>query len=373
MARTRRHLTLPFLILGAALVGDRPHLPARAHAPLSPWQDARAGADINGPFLVLDARGGIGQPGPGEAHILVVQGGRVIRALAREQSYPFTAGFAPAPRGRDVAYAENTPLAPGNRPQHQGLWVVSATGGISRRVVFPPVSTQGNRLDIGAVAWSSDRYTLAYTVVPVGSGVANPEQDRPLGIWLTRYDQGRPRELITNVQLGADPSSVSQLAWEPDGRTLIVSTFVAVRGTTVRGTTVPTVLAVDAQTGSVRTLVNGGQDADASPTNGDLVYTTSTAQRTTLWVADARGGHPHALAHGSPASSVSPVWSPDGRTIAFIDTAGKSLNVRHSTAIRTVDVATGRIRTLLRTNQAGQPLLPVGSQFVRLAWLHTSM
>jgi len=249
--------------------------------------------------------------------------------------------------------------------------VVSATGGVPHRVVFPPVSTQGNRLDIGAVAWSSDRYTLAYAVVPVGSGVANPQQDRPLGIWLTRYDQGRPRELITNVQLGADPSSVSHLAWEPDGRTLLVSTFVAVRGTAVRGTTVPTVLAVDARTGSLRTLVSGGQDADASPANGELVYTTSTAHRTTLWVADARGGHPRALAHGSPASPVSPVWSPDGRTIAFIDGAGGASTGRHSTAIRTVDVATGRIRTLLTTNQARQPLLPAGGHFVRLAWMHT--
>ncbi len=322
---------------------------------------------------MLDARGGIGQPGPGEARILVVQGGRVTRVLAREQSYPSTAGFAPSPRGRDVAYAENTPLAPGNPPQRQGLWVVSATGGVPHRVVVPPVSTQGNRLDIGAVAWSSDRYTLAYAVVPVGSGVANPEQDRPLGIWLTRYDRGRPRELITNARLGVADASISQLAWEPDGRTLLVSTFVAVRGTIVRGTTVPTVLAVDAQTGSVRTLVNGGQDADASPTNGDLVYTTSTAHRTTLWVADARGGHPRALAHGLPASLVSPVWSPDGRAIAFIDTVGASSIGRHSAAIRTVDIATGRIRTLLMTNQTGQSLLPVGGQFVRLAWMRTSV
>jgi hypothetical protein len=66
--------------------------------------------------------------------------------------------------GEDVA------VAPGTPPQTQGLWLVPSTGGSSRRLLLPPRSVEGNQLGIGPVAWSPDRYTLAYAVNPAGGG-----------------------------------------------------------------------------------------------------------------------------------------------------------------------------------------------------------
>jgi hypothetical protein len=88
--------------------------------------------------------------------------------------------------GADVA------VAPGTPPQTQGLWLVPSTGGSRRRLLLPPRSVERNQLGIGPVAWSPDRYTLAYAVNP-GGGVMNVSRTEPaLGIWLTRYDHVHP-------------------------------------------------------------------------------------------------------------------------------------------------------------------------------------
>ncbi len=250
-----------------------PHAARAAIIPVA----TRPLAAMNGPLVVLDARAGMGPGQAGAARILTVQGGQVARVLAREQAAPSTGGIAPSPRGLYIAYATNRSTSSATSPQAPGLWQVSSTGGAAHFIVPPPASTQGNRLEIGSVAWSPDRYTLAYAVVVPGEGLASPQRERALGVWLTRYDQGRPRQLARNAQLGIISGSITRLSWTPDGRTLAVSTFLPAQGAVV--------LAVDVSSGHAHTLVHGGQDATISPTTGALAYTTSTSQTTTLWVA----------------------------------------------------------------------------------------
>lgn len=352
--------SLALLALGALLCSGR-----AGHAQATPALLGQRAVPLrtNGPLLVLDARGGIGQPGSADARILVVQGSRVVRVLARGLPFPFSGGIAASLHGRDVAYGEDRAGAVVTPARTDGLWLAPIAGGPARRLVAPPHATQQNQLGIGPLAWSPDGTTLAYAVVIASDVAINPQRERALGLWLTSATRARPRELITAVQLGVaeqGAASVTRLAWAPDGHTLVVSTFCS----GVTGTA-PCVLGVDTSTRTVRTLVRGGQDADVSPLSGALAYTTSAGHGTTLWITAAQGRHPRALAHGLPAS---PVWSPDGQAIAFVDSVDGSATTPALTVLRTVVVATGHIRTILRAYERGQAVLPTGRRFLSLAW-----
>jgi hypothetical protein len=65
-------------------------------------------------------------------------------------------------------------------------------------------------------------------------------------------------------------------------------------------------------------------------------------------------------------------WSPDGRSLAYLSAARMVSGRVVGTAIYTVDIATGRLQRVLTDNQPGQPLLPTGGQFMRLAWMRAS-
>jgi WD40-like Beta Propeller Repeat len=326
-------------------------------------------AGINGPILVLVGRGGLGQIGPTEGEILAVQRGRVIRVLTRGLPFPFSEGLAPSPRGRYVGYGAEV----------KGLWVATSDGSSRYHLLLPPRSTQGNVLGVESVAWSPDRYTLAYAVNIAADFAVNPLKDRGLGIWLTRYDRARPRLLVTPAQLGAvgmgktgtaggETFAIARLSWSPDGRTLAVSTFRPAPGVAQPGQAIPVVLAVDVATGKTRLLLSGVHDAVFAPTSGALAYVTGEPNKggMSLRVADAHGQNVRVLAtvNGLIAS---PAWSPDGRTIAYIT---GSYTGNGGTEIRTIDVAGGTTRLVLSTMGSRQRLLPPRGQFVRLAWMH---
>jgi Tol biopolymer transport system component len=235
-------------------------------------------------------------------------------------------------------------------------------------------------LGVESVAWSPDRYTLAYAVNIAADFAVNPLKDRGLGIWLTRYDRARPRLLVTPAQLGAvgtgktgtaggETFAIAGLSWSPDGRTLAVSTFRPAPGAAQPGQAMPVVLAVDAATGKTRLLLAGAHDAAFAPTSGALAYVTGEPNKggMSLRVADAHSRHVRVLATvNGPIAS--PAWSPDGRTIVYIT---GSYTGNGGTEIRTIDVASGTTQVVLSTAGSRQRLLPPGGQFVRLAWMHT--
>ncbi len=350
-----------------------PALPLAARPPRYPH---RLGA--NGPLLALYARGGgiggLGTSGPavGDGQILALRGGTVLRVLARGLPAPFSGGLAPAPQGRYIAYGEDAnPAAGPNAPSlTQGLWSVTSDGRTARRLLQPPHSLQGNTFGIGPIAWSPDQDTLAYAVNNVADYAADPQQDRGLGIWLTRFDQPSPRLVATLPQLGliADGSSpVTQLSWTPDGHTLAIS---AARPGAAKGQSVPVVLSFDVRTAKERLLVTGGDAAFAS-TGGALAYVTGGAGAApmpmTLWRSDAQGHHARKIISVSGAIS-SPTWSPDARTIAYIESKA---GIGAPTIIHLVDVASGRDTIALRSTTR-RPLFTPGGRFLRLAWMLTS-
>jgi len=147
----------------------------RQASALAPPAGQHAGI-ANGPFLLL-----IPAAAATHATLAAAQPGRAERILVR--TLPAVTTLAPSPHGRFIALAEGA----------QGLWLVGSDGAHPHRLLSTPYTTPpgpgcggGNsgsagtprssgiassrptppRLEIGAVAWSSDGLTLAYTLGP---------------------------------------------------------------------------------------------------------------------------------------------------------------------------------------------------------------
>lgn len=364
-----------FLLSGASLLTLPRAFPAQA-APLRGQGQSVNGA-VNGPLLVLDQQGRPDQGDLTGAAILSVQDGRVSRVLARGLTVPFPLGLAPSPRGRYVAFSQDVTAAPGAPQQTNGLWLTTNAGRSTHRVLLPPASPNRNTLAIGAIAWSPDRYTLAYAVNLTGDAPVLAQPERNIGLWLTPYDAPHPRLTVTSAQLGAlagplgacgTPWQITRLSWAQEGRMLAVSVLcLAPSGRTPSKALNKVILSVDVVTGQIRRLVTNAQDAALAPRAALLAYVSGDIKGSALWLADAQGQHAYKLVtlHGALSS---PAWSPDGHTIAYIE--GPLFTGGGPTTIHTVDVATGRTQGVLVSNASGQTLLPAGGQFIRLAWMH---
>ncbi len=277
------------------------------------------------------------------------------RALVR--ALPAGTAIGPSPRGRYIALAEGA----------RGLWLVNSDGTGPRRLLPAPPPAPGptGTRYIDAVAWSPDRYTLAYAVgQPLGyPRYPAPPRAAPDGIWLVRYDGGTPRLLVSNARLGVD--GVNRLSFSADGRTLAAA---ADQGRSADN------LAVDASTGRSTPLpgaVATADDVQISPAAPRLayqavVYIPVPGQPNTedaedgVFVSDARGRRQTLLVRTSSTSIQDPVWSPDGRSVAYLWGGPSSRGIVDE--VHAVDVATGRVRTLVE--------MASRQQFMDLAWMH---
>src|SRR5207302_3520450 len=88
-----------------------------------------------------------------------------------------------------------------------------------------------------------------------------------------------------------------------------------------------------------------------------------------LWIAGAQGRHRRLLvaAHNS---ILHPVWSPDGRQIAYIAGSGRLDEGVGGSVLHVVTIGTRTDRVVLRASQRNQFLLPHG-YFADLAWIPT--
>ncbi len=321
--------------------------------------DHGSASAANGPFLVT-----VQQPGTHQAQLLAVQPGHSPRVLVSD--LPGQTRIAPSPRGRYVALAEDV----------RGLWILDSTGHGLRRLLFPPASSSptSHRLVVGSVAWSPDRYTIAYTIMeaplnPDAPRLTLDEPDPSVGIWLVRYDTGRPRQVATARHLGYN---LGHLSWSSDGRRIAVTglrlAVVTITTGYVRHVSIqmaldaafsPTTLSlVVAAPSCATTSRDAAPHADLGPKEGSGVMFCAT---------DADGQQTHVLGRDSTLSAegvdgmlIRVVWSPDGRRLALlIDRARRCLE------IRILDVATGHVRKMVLASSYAPTY-----DFSDLAWLH---
>lgn len=328
---------------------------------------------VEGPLLVLGTA-----PSGRSATLYAVASGRAPLALVA--GLPAGSAVAPSPHGRYIALAEGA----------RGLWLVDADGMRPRRLLAAPRSSAPRTyaLSIRGVAWSPDRYTLAYSV---GQDYVGPPPKAPfvsptlppdsrVGLWVVRYDAPRPRHVSRLARCGSlHCDAVIDLSWSSDGR-VVGAAIYAGRGIAPYRIDVATGrshLLLPSETGDVPSYVV------YSPASPQIAYLSLVApvyndkrtpdpgsppeQDALLAVADVWGGHARVVVR-TPHMLASPAWSPDGRSIAYLwQRVAFTQSGDDGLEIRAVDVATGRVRVLLR---GPLPAAFASEDVVSLAWMH---
>lgn len=237
------------------------------------------------------------------------------------------------------------------------IWSLPLQGGAARQL------TRGPGLD-KSPCWSPDGRELAFL-----SNRGGATQVHLL-----------PRDGDEAAALGSLPGAVSDLRWMPDAKSLVVAAAVPVdpdwrgerpAGRQPRQRKVQPQLAwklpykadgmgytlareihlfsLDAQSGEHRQLTDGPFDVLAfgiAPNGKHIAHARTRegrfAHRSDLWACDADGSHARQLTTDY-ATVMNPVWSPDGRWIAFGATVDEG---DAQTNLYLLEFASGRVRRL---------------------------
>jgi TolB protein len=187
-----------------------------------------------------------------------------------------------SPRGAKLAFIRMTNVS--RAKETSSLWTIDTATRVKKRLAVSAV-----RFDLDSqLAWS-----------PNGSRIALSRLDhavRNYRIYTFKANGGGVRVLTE----GRRPD------WSPDGRTIIFDT-----GTGLPGF-VPGVGVVNADGTDARPLANSGTQPRFSPDGTQIVFNRGGD----VWTMNADGSNQKQLTQASEPD-VAPVWSPNGRMIAF--------------------------------------------------------
>lgn len=185
-----------------------------------------------------------------------------------------------SPDGRRVAFTVTT-LSEERDEYLSNIWLVDLAGGEPRRLTTGPKRDRSPR-------WSPDGQRLAF--------LSERADDKRPQLYVLRLDGGEPLRLSTLKDGAADPE------WSPDGSQLL---FTSRTG----GPEEPTDEAEKARSKPARVI-----STLKYKYNGQgFVYD----RRRHVFVVDAEGGESRQVTAGD-YDNAAPVWSPDGRSIAFV-------------------------------------------------------
>jgi dipeptidyl aminopeptidase/acylaminoacyl peptidase len=253
------------------------------------------------------------------------------RRFRPEDAYRLRAAGEPdlSPDGRRVAFTVSQTDQEADRLR-MSIWIAPVDGSAPPRRFSEGPADKSPR-------FSPDGRWLAYISAPA-------DQPERAHVRLARLDGGVP------LPAGDLPGPVSQLAWSPDSRQLVVACRVGVpdRGETasaaqrnaprlVRGLAARLdgvgwqdgrrhLFTVEVESGSVRQLTRGEYDHDDpcfSPDGATIAFASDRHPRRDdrqfqgdVWVIPARGGRPRRLSAGKSGAAF-PLFSPDGALVAF--------------------------------------------------------
>lgn len=210
-----------------------------------------------------------------------------------------------SPNGRQIAYVLTTADRDSDG-YRSSIWAVATSGGSPRRLTVGPSDT--------APVFSPDGKQIAF----LRSGEGKPPQ-----VHLLPVNGGEPRQL-TDLPLGA-----GIVVWSPDSKHLAFSAATDLAGGETGGK----------RPVEVDTL---GYKADGAGLIGSL--------RKHLFVVDVEPGstsvcEARQVTFGDRSSS-DPVWSPDGKTLAYSTSAGPDVDLSPNLVVHTVPAAGGTMRAL---------------------------
>ncbi len=206
-----------------------------------------------------------------------------------------------SPDGKKVIFAS---------PSDRKLWMMPLSGKLGSEFPGAPsiVNTDGVEVDWSGLAWSGDGKWIAFN--EEAHGKKSKEKEGNQGMYIVPAEGGKPKKVHENYR---DVRIVNyKMSLSPDGKVLAFSS-------------------VDNKECHIHTIsVDGGLpkqlvDAQArepvfSPDGKMIAYVdTKNLGRAGggLWVIAASNGTPQLVANAGNASS--PTWSPEGDMIAFLD------------------------------------------------------
>jgi Tol biopolymer transport system component len=190
-----------------------------------------------------------------------------------------------------------------------------------QRMVFVDGSRGGSPTFMTARFDGADPLPASPARQGAGGGLQGPSFS-PDG---TRLVYERGRKIYTSAVDGTDeqlayggPAFYTRPEWSPDGRTFLVERLGARSG----------IWLLSATTGRpLRRLSRGGFEPDWSPDSRRIVFRSRYQQQEikggatggNLYVVPADGrGRPRQIVHRERVAETSPVWSPDGKSIAWV-------------------------------------------------------
>ena len=242
------------------------------------------------------------------------------RGITAEDYFNFVLLADPrlSPDGNQVVYVASRVDKPRNR-RMPSIWIVGTDGRSAPRMLVD------ESWSASAPRWSPDGKTIAFTsgrVIEDSTGKTGTQQPAPgrAQLWTVAVAGGAPHR-VTNVANG-----VSGCSWSPNA-----TQFVCL-----------------VRTGPSDTL-NTGPDRSDVRHYASITYKFNDTgwfddKRSHLWVIDATTGAARPLTSGDAWNDTDPQWSPDGSRIAFVsDRTGKELDESRNSDVWTIPAAGGSL------------------------------
>lgn len=278
---------------------------------------------------------------------------------------------AVSPDGSQVAYTVTTYDVDENKG-NADLWLLSLKDGSTRRLTTHKASD-------GSPAWSPDGSRLAFVskregdtaaqayVIPVDGGEAERVTDMPLGVSDLRWlPGGRRLAFVSHVIAGAESPEETKKKLEAREKSKLKARVSENRlyrfwDRWLTDDEYPHIFVADLDTNKVTDLLPGSRrlfdlqggsgSYDVSPDGRTLVFAANSSDppyrtlNSDIFSVPVAGGEVRNLTPDNPADDHDPVWSPDGREIAY-GLERKADGWPDYTRLALLDVATGRTRVL---------------------------
>lgn len=263
-----------------------------------------------------------------------------------------------APGGKRVLYTVRTAILEGDKGSYcTRIFTANADGAHERALT-------GADYSASCPEWSPDGRWIAFAADRSGRGQGHT-------LWIIPADGGKPQPIevggteVTTLKWSPDGSRIAftmptpptpvqaQASAHPDAPKVVDADKREVRLWVIRvardGSADGGATALSPESLSVRTDVDFGAPFDWAPDGNTIAFSTGRDwwgkwSETGISVVDTRSGKTRSLV---PAGAMAPAFSPDGRAIAYLGSAGPY--AAHNLDVHTIELASGRARKLAQT------------------------